>query len=84
MKLKVNELRIKLQKLVLSKTGKKVELQEKLQLEMVNRTPILSIERVSAAPNEFKEGVRWRLLDPEQDEIPMPSNEVDTAYPPKK
>ena len=64
-KLKVDELRIELLNRGLSKTGKKAELQEKLRLAMVNRTPLLSIERASAAPNGFKEGARWRLVDPE-------------------
>ena len=65
-----------------SKTGKKAELQEKLMIALHNRTPLLSIEKASAAPNGFEEGARWRLLDPEIEEQPDPVNEVATAYAP--
>ena len=82
MKLKVDELREELSKRGVSKTGKKAELQEKLRIALRNRTPLLSVERASAAPNGFEEGARWRLLDPEIDELPDPVNEVATAYAP--
>ena len=82
MKLKVDELREELMKRGVSKTGKKAELQEKLRIALHNRTPLLSIERASAAPNGFEEGARWRLLDPKVEELPDPVNEVATAYAP--
>ena len=82
LKLNVDQLIEEQQKRGVSKTVKKAELQEKLQITLEKRTPLLSIERASNASNEFEEGARWQLLGQESEEQPDPENAVATAFTP--
>ena len=62
--LKVDELKIELDKRSLSKTGLKAELRERLKKAMIDQVPVVDVEKNSAGPNGFDLGCQWRLIDP--------------------